>query len=73
MSELDKINKIMIDIATLITKMDMVTEHIKCCSNTPVRVSLLEESMNGVKRILWGIGGTVGTALVCAVLALILI
>lgn len=71
MSEQDKLDKIMTDIAILVTKMDMVTAHITSCGALPTRVSLLEDAMGGVKKIMWGIGSVVGTAFLIAICALI--
>lgn len=73
MSEVDKLNKIMIDVATLIAQMDMVTAHIQSSSSTPTRICLLEDSMNSVKKIMWGLGSIVATSLIVAVLGLIII
>jgi hypothetical protein len=71
MGEQDKLDKIMTDVAVLLTKMDMVTQHITNCGALPTRVSLLEDTMSGVKKIMWGIGSVIGTAFLVAVIALI--
>ena len=68
----DKLDKIMTDIAVLLTKMEMVTTHINKCGALPTRVSILEDSMSSVKKIMWGIGSVIGTALLVSILALIL-
>ena len=73
MSEQDKLDKIMTDVATLLAKMDMVTTHITNCGALPTRVSLLEDTMGGVKKILWGIGSIVGTLILTAIIGLIII
>jgi len=71
MGDQEKLDRILVDIATLMTKMDMVTQHITNCGALPTRVSLLEDAMGGVKKIMWGIGSVVGTAFLVAVIALI--
>jgi hypothetical protein len=71
MNDQEKLDRLLIDVAQLNTKMDAVTQHITTCGNLPTRISLLEDAMGGVKKVMWGIGSVIGTAFLVAVIALI--
>jgi len=55
-------------------KIDMsyVKKHIETTIDQPIRIALVENKVNGLNRIAWWIGTTCGTALIMAVLALII-
>ncbi len=71
MSE-DKLDRVLAEMIELKTDMSYVKRHIASTAEQPIRVALLETKVTTLNAIAWKIGTVCGTALILAVLALII-
>jgi hypothetical protein len=68
----DKLDKLLQEMIELKTDMSYVKKHIEATSNDSVRLAIVENKINALNSIAWKIGSACGTAILMALLALIL-
>ncbi len=73
MNEQEKIDKLMTDVACLLTNVENIKTSLDNFTLVPQRVSILEKSVGLLNRICWTIGSTVIGIIVVAIIGLIIV